>query len=495
MQFPPTEDVSDLSYTSAAVKKMKGIVFAHLNICSLIRKLDNVKILLKNSDMDFLFLSETFLNTSIDDIELAIPGYNLLRADRSGRTDKKGGGGLILYYADCYELCNTSSICSNSLETLWATLKLPKARPIELCGFYRPPDAKYDQSLTEFENQCTARELSLSHDIVFLGDCNIDYMSRSTAKTRLVNFLKSMNLDQVIKHPTRITNNSATCIDHIFVNNHALFAHRGTLSPGLSNHDLTFIVRKRAKNRKAKVTIRIRCYRHFDQDSFSRDINQTDWSVVTTATDLDTAASCFNIIFGALVDKHMPWKKIRVRANNAPWISNEYLSLVDAHEYHAREYRKCPCEFHLNRKLDSKTTAHRVKNRLKREYVKTSLNRYKNDSKKLWKEIRQFWPSNKNTKVKVGEVGGMTTSSAKAEFLNNYFSMVGQNLSADIPVATSDDIETCTLTYRPPVFELAEINIDDVKPSVAHDLDELRRSIDCFTSSILISANSNTGGR
>ena len=91
-----------------------------------------------------------------------------------------------------------------------------------------------------------------------------------------------------------------------------------------------------------------------------------------------------------------------------PWINNEYWSLVDAREFHAREYTKCPCDFHLARKLDGKRLAHRHRNRLKRSYVKTCLEHYKNNSKKLWKEIRQFWPSNKNNNVKVGDIFGVT---------------------------------------------------------------------------------------
>ena len=121
-------------------------------------------------------------------------------------------------------------------------------------------------------------------------------------------------------------------------------------------------------------------------------------------------------------------------------------------------------------------------NRLKHEYVRTCLERYKNDSKKLWKEIRLFWPSSKNAKVKIGNILGATDNKSKAEHLNNYFSMVGQNLSSEIPYPTDDEIEMCKVTYRPPVFELSTIVVEDVSKAI-HRLSSSRScATDGFTS-------------
>ncbi len=55
--------------------------FGALNICSLTRKIDDVKALLYRSDLDFLGLSESWLNSSISDDEIEINGYNTHRFD------------------------------------------------------------------------------------------------------------------------------------------------------------------------------------------------------------------------------------------------------------------------------------------------------------------------------------------------------------------------------------------------------------------------------
>ncbi len=366
MQFPPTEDISEFMYTCAAIDKMKGIVFAHLNVCSVSRKLDEIRILLEKSHLDFLFLTETFLNESINDAELAIPGYHFIRSHRRNREDKKRGGGVLLYYGEDYVIHNCVMTCSNLLESIWVTVSLPKARPIELCGFHRPPGASYDLSIDEMHSQLSTRNISPAVDLLLLGDCNIDFMSRSNAKTKLSNFLKLSNLDQSIKCPTRITTRTATCIDHVYSNNIDLFANAGTLQTGLSDHDLIFVCRKKCKIRKAKVSICIRCYRHFDSDLFSHDIRSTDWTDVTLATDINIASIAFDRIFTGLLDKHLPWKRICVRA---PWISNEFLSLIDARQYHTRQFNLCPCQAHFEARRQSHILVQQMKNKLKRDYI------------------------------------------------------------------------------------------------------------------------------
>ena len=115
------------------------------------------------------------------------------------------------------------------------------------------------------------------------------------------------------------------------------------------------------------MTIKIRCYRHFDPEVFSKDVENMDWTPVTRESDLDRAAQAFNDLFTKLINKHMPWKKLRVRANNAPWINNEFMSLIDAREFHSIKYKQCPCDYHFAKCKDSRTLVQRMKNQLKRE--------------------------------------------------------------------------------------------------------------------------------
>ena len=65
---------------------------AMLNIVSLPKHLDEIRLLLHDKKMDVLALNETRLDPTISDELVNVEGYDILRADRT----RNGGGGLNL---------------------------------------------------------------------------------------------------------------------------------------------------------------------------------------------------------------------------------------------------------------------------------------------------------------------------------------------------------------------------------------------------------------
>ena len=72
--------------------KQKGLNVVHLNIRSVIYKIDQIRMMISQAKIDVLCLTESWLNPNITDSELSIEGYKIFRKDR---TLKKGGGILI----------------------------------------------------------------------------------------------------------------------------------------------------------------------------------------------------------------------------------------------------------------------------------------------------------------------------------------------------------------------------------------------------------------
>ena len=70
----------------------KGLYIAHLNIHFLYPKLDEIKFLTNDQNIDIFCLCETFLNQQFSDNELHITDYNMFRKDRQSH-----GGGLMVY--------------------------------------------------------------------------------------------------------------------------------------------------------------------------------------------------------------------------------------------------------------------------------------------------------------------------------------------------------------------------------------------------------------
>ncbi len=146
-------------------------------------------------------------------------------------------------------------------------------------------------------------------DVLFLGDMNVEYLTKSPDKNKLDNFLRLHYLTQMIENPTRVSIRSSLLIDHIYCNNENLYHHRGCIEPSLSDHVLTFVCRKKNKMSKEKKTVFIHCYRHVDNNAVTWDIASTDWSEVYVAKDVNQAVNISSFLFMSIVNKHMPFIK------------------------------------------------------------------------------------------------------------------------------------------------------------------------------------------
>ena len=148
----------------------KGLHFIHLNINSLLPKIDELQYIAKNSNVAVISISETKLDNTVYDSEVTTDGYNIAQSDR----DRKGGG------VACYIRSNNirSNICfnlktcfSNNIENIFIDLLSPKTKPITVGIIYKFPDQTrlLEQIITEFET------LHLHNEQYVLEDFNINF--------------------------------------------------------------------------------------------------------------------------------------------------------------------------------------------------------------------------------------------------------------------------------------------------------------------------------
>ena len=74
-------------------KRSDHIVIKHINAQSLIPKLDEIKLLLENEDLDILCISETWLQPNIPDELISIKNYYVFRNDN--RLNSRESGACI----------------------------------------------------------------------------------------------------------------------------------------------------------------------------------------------------------------------------------------------------------------------------------------------------------------------------------------------------------------------------------------------------------------
>ena len=94
----------------------KGLHFIHLNTRSLPPKVDELRLIASSSKAAIIGITETWLDDSVSDTEINIPGYLLYRQDR-----KRSGGGVCIYVRSDIHYSPRTDL-GESMESIWVEL-------------------------------------------------------------------------------------------------------------------------------------------------------------------------------------------------------------------------------------------------------------------------------------------------------------------------------------------------------------------------------------
>ena len=83
---------------------------------------------------------------------------------------------------------------------------------------------------------------------IMLGNFNIDLVPTVYQRNTWINTFQNYNLSQLIKEPTRITHQSKTLIDHIFVSEDVHVSNSGVLSWFVSDHNPVYVTAKKSND-------------------------------------------------------------------------------------------------------------------------------------------------------------------------------------------------------------------------------------------------------
>ena len=307
-----------------------GVKIGYLNINSARNKVDDIASILHNKGQNFhlLCIAESRLVDCIPDSDLMVPNYDTICLD--SRFAKETG--LLLYCISSINYKRLPHLENNNVESIWIKIKLKHHKPIIIGFIYRNPAETVDWS-DHFNIMMDAATLE-SKEIILFGDFNINLNS---SNSRWYHSYSSYNLEQLIDCPTRITENTATLIDHIYTNTKQNIIETCAVQTGCSDHAAICLTwnKKGVKIPKpGHKEIHYRCFTKFNKDDFIQDIVNSNLNYVYQIRDPNDAVDFWINTFISIYDKHAPFVKKRVKHSiKPPWISKE----ID-NERHKRDH-------------------------------------------------------------------------------------------------------------------------------------------------------------
>ena len=460
---------------SVRTAKSNELSVLSLNIRSVNKNLsklsDNIN---EYQKFDVICLNETNCNleklpNGLDD--LCLEGFHTPIVQDPARASCKGGG-LITYVHE--RVCPLDDIEKMDIgidptvdgEFLFVKIKSCKGNNSThvIGNVYRSPSHKPKNFVERYENVLLKLNRHNKKQVLIMGDLNVDLIKHDQDEIgqSIVDAAADHGFIQVISRPTRVTDHSATLIDHIYTNKIHRLVSSNVITLDISDHLATNIIVSLDSNFDRAASIGIRRpnsesdasesseYRIFNEVNDAQFINyiaEENWDI---PNDLD-ANGKYNK-FAEIYNKHYnnayPLKSKRIRRKHErvdpkPWIT---AWLEDACHRKNTLYHK-----YINDPTIANKITYQKMNKFtekhidiaKNKYYTKYFNEYKDNSRKQWQMINSLL-NRKKSRIKINKLidengQEITNDNDIADKFNEYFSNIASNLKSGIEKDASNN--------------------------------------------------------
>ena len=246
--------------------------------------MDKIKILIGESrHIHVLGITETKLDNNILDSEITIDGYTVIRRDRISGL----GGGVCMFIRDDLNWDRRYDLECDEIEAIWIEMSIKHSKSILINVTYKPPESSrhLNKNFTALFFDKITTALVENKETLIAGDFNCNY-NKVTDQREIKDMFKLNGFKQLIKSPTRINKSSATLIDLIFTTHEQYISKSLVYGYGISDHDLTGIIRKMNCKKYEYRKHVTRNYKHFCSESYVEDLKSIPWAAALNMNSL-----------------------------------------------------------------------------------------------------------------------------------------------------------------------------------------------------------------
>lgn len=460
------DQMKKCKYTEAKniqTAKNNELKIMSLNIRSLSKSIGHIREnIIEFNKFDILCFCET--NCNVDTLpngvnDILIDGFYCPYTINPHRDSNKGGG-LAIYVN--HRVCDEQDLevldlgldspSSSACEYMFLKVNIKLAnsnhkKTYIIGNFYRSPSTKPSHFLDKLENILSKLDRHRHKQIILTGDLNIDLVKHEHEPNSqlLIDMTTRNGFIQVINRPTRVTDHSATLIDHIFTNQIHNMLSSGIITYDISDHLGIYITIALQDNIGIKHNIdgSTSPFSKFNAENlanFQNLIKNETWEGILDEPDTQAKYDKFIKIYTGHYETAFPKtnsaRRKKQRKNPKPWILPWLEEACDRKNklYHA--YVKDPITTNKIRYDKMKKFVAKHIRLAKNKYYKTYFEQYSSNSRKQWQLLNSLLnrQKSKTTTTKLQDDNGTVISNPAdvAEQFNNYFSTIAEKLKEQI---------------------------------------------------------------
>lgn len=431
---------TDCHYVSQKINidsKLLNII--HFNIRSLKKNFDQLLVFLQTYDLlscDIIVLSETWQLVSND---FNIDGYKMYYNEG----DCNQNDGVVVYINSKLNIKKVDNVKWDKAGITIVRIVL-SVRDIQygITCVYRPPSTIVESFLNDLENYLTT--VCLLQTEILMGDININLLSENSVDTNnYLSLLMSHGFYSLITGPTRLTNTSKTCIDHIFLKRNFLADKNSYLSfildTDITDHFPVLLnFSKKVEDVKpgniANNTI-FKTIKILDKEKAKSLFIQQNWhNSVSDINDVEIATNNLYNIIENIIQRSEDTKVIKEKLIKKikPWITSAIICSIKNRDKMKKKLLKT---YSLVKEQEYKTyrnSLNKIINRCKNDYYKVIIEKAKNNMGKMYKVINkatnQITTKGKDTIKIKNNNEDFSNDKDMATYCNEYFINVGVNM-------------------------------------------------------------------
>ena len=190
-------------------------------------------------------------------------------------------------------------------------------------------------------------------------------------------------------------------------------------------------------------TVKLRSLKKYNKEDFQSNLLSADWSPVLLSNNVSESWNSFKHIFLSIVDNIAPLKQIRIKQRTEPWINSDILKIIQDRDNAFNHYKMYKNDVNFNNFKSLRNKAQYAIDKAKKSYFTDTLEHNKNDSKSLWKSLKDLGlPSKKgisshsNISLKIDE-NICFDKNTIAETFNCFYTTVASKLVEKLPACVN----------------------------------------------------------
>jgi hypothetical protein len=460
----------------------------YVNIRSMRRNFNDLLLELNEviNSVHFIVLSEIWIGS--DEVSLYnIPGFRVF----CKCNDSYRAGGVLCFVKESIFV----SVLNFEMETadiLTISVKMRKAffKLVILYRLQRFSEGEFIQELSRLLD-------NVKGNVLYVGDININLLSKEGLALTYHSLLDNNGFLSMINNHTRISNTSATCIDHIFIRhkNVNLF-ESGIFDIGVTDHCVLGLKLFNASiNTKGVAGCNKMTKYFYDKTAIKHNLKDVNWGIVFDSNDVNISYNRFHDILSESFENSKKVNNLTNKLSKAkqisPWITSGILNKIKKRKRLHKIHRRRPYDvrytnYYQNFCNNLKNEIDRVKN----TYYKDKLEACGGDASQQWKIINELTGRVSNKSVDRVELDNgelVCEPVVVAKTINDYLIDVqsGQTSVPSSGTASAGAPPIPPLYQCPTSLFLTPTSVEEVKKTIGSLKNKKSTGFDNFTVEII----------